>query len=461
MESSQRERLETALGLAFPDRGSLNRMLTYKLSTSLDHIGDSNDQPSRVNNVVVWALSQHKVYELLSGALAMNREHPELRAIVMELLPGEIDKLREAWKNRAATLKARLDKNEMRELRSSLEKLFGWSSAKAVNPATVPALQLSTLDALQFLVERMYDDIAAGDHLHEVVERTYRDGGENYQQTWWDSQTKELVPKLLEELHKQAVLEKLQKQVGVCPQENASDREVPIIVFAMTALEAKQLADLTAFENYPLEARTAFEDFKAWLAADERTRDWRLRYGDRPEDWRPFGAQPTQDIRQIVTEVFRQFDEDNSTTWLPEFKNIGNLTGPAANPAEHRRQRRQLQDILVQGPLVIVDMVSMHHPTVLRIFQQSALDQCSNARIVAIAPIDDAFAKLRQMSFILQVRVVDLELTKRIDDASQGGSCQEVSKERDFQKWLVDRVKERNPGQSTMYNMMTSIRGQR
>src|SRR5919109_252357 len=163
MDSSQRQRLESALLLAFPDRESLNRMLFYKLSVSLDEIGDDNKQQNRLTNVVNWALNQNRLYQFLSGVLEQRPEDAGLRTIVLEISTQERSRLRQEWQDRVGRLQQLLDTSELPELRSSLEKLFSWSSAKTLNvESTLPKLGLSTFDALLDLIKRMHEDIAAG-----------------------------------------------------------------------------------------------------------------------------------------------------------------------------------------------------------------------------------------------------------------------------------------------------------
>jgi hypothetical protein len=456
LTGDQLRRLRDALVQAFPSETDLAQMVRYQLDEPLKpNIGGANLNEI-VFNLIEWAIARGRLEQLITGARKENSNHPALTIIANEIGQAHLIRLGQTWQQINKDLQQHLAKdNELPRLRPLLEKLHQWSSVRATKPEMLRALQPEMVSDFLELLQLMHADIEAGDSVHTVVERAYSSQGQVYCQPSWHPATRsdtgrELIQKLLEEFH--------QEVQSAQPNANVP---IAIVVLAMRAAEVQQLADLSAFDGYPREARETFEVLKGWLAKQDRTKDWAQRYGDTPEEWRPFGVtQADLTIKSMVELAFQELNQTSTPPRKAVFENIRDLTEPQPDPQADKEHRRKLRVLRDTGALVILDTFSMHHPVLLRVLHQTALDLYPNVSIVSIAPIDDAFEKIRQMSLILQVRVADMELTKRIDDVSEGFACQEVSKARDFQKWLRDRIKATQVKRPAILEAMTSLRGQ-
>ena len=453
----QYERLRDALVAAFPSEADLAQMVRFRLQGSLrQHISGANVNEIAFN-LIAWAITEGRLAQLIAGARTQNPGHLALATIADEILQAHQARLRQTWQHIDKDFQERLTRdNELSPLRRLLEKLRQWSSTNATNPAAVPALQPEMARDFLDMLQRMHANIEAGTAVHAVVEHAYSSQGQVYCQPSWHPATRsatgrELIQKLLEEFRQE-----------VQPAQPNANVPIAIVVLAMRAAEVQQLTDLSAFDGYPREARETFEVLKGWLEQQDRTKDWAQRYGDTPEEWRPFGVtQADLTVKSMVELAFQELNQTYTPPRKAVFENIRDLIEPQPDPQADKEQRRKLRALRDIGALVILDTFSMHHPMLLRVLHQTALDLYPNVSIVSIAPVDDAFEKIRQMSLVLQVRVADMELTKRIDDVSEGFACQEVSKARDFQKWLRDRIKATQVKRPAILEAMTSaLRGQ-
>jgi hypothetical protein len=123
-----------------------------------------------------------------------------------------------------------------------------------------------------------------------------------------------------------------------------------------------------------------------------------------------------------------------TATFVPEFIDIRTINDEGS--------RHLLRKLRRDGCVIIMDSISMRHPTIYRGFHQSALDAYPSTSVVSIAPIHSAFEVLREMTLVIQIRASDMEFTKRrYDDDEDYGICEELCDEQRFKRWFMDRVK--------------------
>ncbi|MDQ2808469.1 MAG: effector-associated domain EAD1-containing protein, partial [Chloroflexota bacterium] len=85
LNPAQVRALDTALRSAFPERGSLARMVRLWLGESLDEIVPPGSMKETIYNLMSWAESRDRMTELIQGALAENPTNGRLRILVAEL----------------------------------------------------------------------------------------------------------------------------------------------------------------------------------------------------------------------------------------------------------------------------------------------------------------------------------------------------------------------------------------
>jgi len=214
---------------------------------------------------------------------------------------------------------------------------------------------------------------------------------------------------------------------------------VPIVLLAMNAVEAQELASGAAFCDYPVELRTDFERLQA-LLSENGVADWQRRYRETPEAWQPFSsANNAENITHLVVQALDPIQRAERQ-FAPSFQDIRTLSD-ASN-------RRLLGGLRRNGCVVIMDCISMRHPAIQRAFQQSALDAYPSTSMVAIAPIHSMFEVMRQMTIMIRLCISDMEFAKRRGDLHEEfGACIEVCDRQELQHWLVDRVRKLYPSE--------------
>jgi len=201
----------------------------------------------------------------------------------------------------------------------------------------------------------------------------------------------------------------------------------------MNAAEAEALREGTVLSGSPDEILADFADLQAHLSGNGAA-DWIDRYRSTSQEWQPFSStEGAETIEQLIGSTLSRITGYESR-FVPEFIDIRTLN--------EERNRPILKELRQEGCVVVMDIISMRHPTINRDFYQSALDAYPNTSVVSIAPINSAFDVLREMSLIIQLRISDMEFAKRKrDDNEEYGICEELCEERQFSHWLTDRVK--------------------
>ncbi len=218
-------------------------------------------------------------------------------------------------------------------------------------------------------------------------------------------------------------------------------KTIPIVLLVMNKAEANELVTGIAFDGYPNNLRTEFKKLQTVLKKNGLA-DWSSHYQDSSAEWRPFGnLAGGETVEQIVEKALKAI-ETTDCKLIPSFQSIHKLNDP--------NSRRMLRQLRRDGCIVIADSISMRHPKLMSSFHRTALDSSFCTSIVTVAPVQSTFQLMREMTFVLQFKVSDLELTKRRTDVDEDyGVCIELSEGDDLQRWILDRVRKMYLPQST------------
>jgi TIR domain len=204
---------------------------------------------------------------------------------------------------------------------------------------------------------------------------------------------------------------------------------VPIVLAVMTATEAEELANGSAFTDHPEELHQDFRELQEVLAANGLS-DLVSNYGPTPQDWRPFAVgDDVVSIARLTATVFEQLGLEMPL--IPSFIDVRAL--------DNKASRRDLRRLRETGCIVVIDTISMRHPAIQRAFQQSMLDAYGTTSVASIAPLQPAFELVRRMRIFLRLKVSDLEFHRRRQD-SDYTSHREICEPQDLEQWLSDRA---------------------
>lgn len=210
---------------------------------------------------------------------------------------------------------------------------------------------------------------------------------------------------------------------------------VQVVLLVMTDMEAQQLNSEELFEQFknPVYSQQ-FGSIQQQLTAAQI--DCSLRnYGPTPEDWKPFLA-GTETISELVTNALREVRGFNKPL-APDFRDIRML----APESDERKARASLRLLREEGCMVIMDVISMHHPVIQRAYRRSLLDVYRNIPVLRVAPTDTVHGLDEQDMLAFSDRYRDMEIYKRLN-WDPDDSCRESSKGPGLLRWIIGNVPE-------------------
>jgi hypothetical protein len=209
---------------------------------------------------------------------------------------------------------------------------------------------------------------------------------------------------------------------------------MPVVLLVMTDVEAKQLSSTTIFDEYndPIYYE-AFSDLVKTLPSGGSI-ETLARYGPTPEEWRPFSVSD-QSIAELVTQSFGMA-EDLKKPLIPKFINIRTLTSGATD-AIVRQNRILWRELRDDGCIIIMDVISMHHPVIQLAYRRSLLDVYPHSAVIKIAPTDTVL-NIRQQLLRFTEYSPDLEIYKRIN-LDLDVNCLEVTRLPNLSIWLKEK----------------------
>ncbi len=322
------------------------------------------------------------------------------------------------WNEIQEQLTQLLRDQEFSDFHLFLEKLQQWSSAQ---PKPYPS---DVFEFLLKLIRKMKVEVQQGGSIENVIEQTLKG---NYIQPEWDVnnvyQTNGNVFQVIFNAFRE-----------LTPKQQKQSTEVPVVLVVMNAIEAQELSSGDIFRDYAAEIGDNFSILKNNLDANSETKKWVGRYNDMPESWQPFdGREGSPSIKESIIQALKLVQESyESISFHPSLKDIRTIN----------KDRRLLKELRGDGCIVIIDVISLCHPKLLKVFQQSLLDAYPNTFVVVIAPAYPIFPLVRQMTMSIQLNVAEMEFAKRrIDQYYEDfGACKEICDEGECQQWLRDRL---------------------
>jgi len=256
----------------------------------------------------------------------------------------------------------------------------------------------------------------------------------SYEQHNWDVNTvtqAQVIIQLIREDYEQ-----IQDRIS-----RSTPLKIPVVLVVMTHDEALRLSSGEACRYAPRELsedHTIINRQLLQFNIHEEQDDWAQSYGQKTTDWQPF--RPAGDdtkISTLIENLFCDFD-DYSRSLAPEFINIQFASDPA--------QRATLKDLRKNGCLVVVDSISMRHPSLQQAFQISSLDVSPNTSLVTIAKDDELLKVITRMKVVIELRISDIEANKMRTDpdfysAHKNVRCADVDTQKiELSGWLRNRV---------------------
>jgi hypothetical protein len=227
--------------------------------------------------------------------------------------------------------------------------------------------------------------------------------------------------------------------------------QIPIVLVAMTSTEAKALAAETAFEGHLPALLEEFKRLNSHLREIGHG-EWANHYGAESKDWRPTGG--AKSIVDLVDEALKSMNKYSPLPkpLMAKFYDVRMLV-----PGDQSR-RMLLSTLRRKGCVVIIDALSMRHPTLLQAFQRTLLDVYPTTSVLSLAPHSAAFDLVRDMIYGLQMNLKDSEWNQRRLDFTEDYACHELSKLDEFPKWLLSRAKEIYRGAAAGGSMIDQIK---
>jgi hypothetical protein len=264
--------------------------------------------------------------------------------------------------------------------------------------------------------ERNLSEIAEGLNLTEITFKLIE---------WANSRGK--IKNLLMAIHKdEDRQENLRLQNLINDLLISTNHEINIVLLVMNHSEAKELDSETVFLDYNSDLRENFRRLRLTLKNNEVI-NWVNHYQSTSEEWQPFNQD--KNITQLINEVIEKVESESII--VSRFINISDLNG---NNHDSFRLLKKLRD---KGCIIIMDVISMQHPKMQRLFKSTALDASSNTLLLMVAPIHSAFDVVRSITGVIKQRI-DIEFHRRLlwnDSKWMKAADNDI-----FRNWLIGKV---------------------
>lgn len=208
---------------------------------------------------------------------------------------------------------------------------------------------------------------------------------------------------------------------------------VSIILLVMTKQEAQELQDDIIYQEYnnPI-YNQQFKDLLTTLEKDS-VQDALDRYGKTSEDWKPFGINDIT-IGEFIDGKLKAIDGFQKTL-VPNFVDLRLLT----NDDTEEQARKDLVRLRNNGCLVVMDVISMYHPTIQRVYRRSLIDAYPKVSVARLAPSSNVL-KIAQQMISFQEHFINFEFYKRFV-WDEDTSCDQLYENVDFRRWLSSNAK--------------------
>jgi hypothetical protein len=155
---------------------------------------------------------------------------------------------------------------------------------------------------------------------------------------------------------------------------------LPIVLVVMTPAEATELETGAAFDNDTQALRSYFDqEIRPKVSG---IAGWRSRYQEQPADWRPFGGGPDRSLRKTIEGAIGDWLQrtPRAERLRAKYLDIRTINAPA--------NREQLNQLRLDGCLIVIDHVSLCHPRLFNEYRRSLLDVFPQTVLLKLAPFD-------------------------------------------------------------------------
>jgi len=204
--------------------------------------------------------------------------------------------------------------------------------------------------------------------------------------------------------------------------------KINIVPVVMTVVEAQELITGTIFNEFGDPVYKQEFDGLLELLEERKIVDWLERYGQKAEDWQPFNDTKATLDTLIKSTLASMQGYDKPL--VPAYTDIRTLNDET--------RRRDLKMMRQRGCVVILDTISVRHPSLQRAYRRSLLDAFPETFIVRVAPVNDALGAVQQM--IRFKETFDLSEFHQRFRFDRDGKCDEVSESFRFEYWLSNQI---------------------
>ncbi len=204
--------------------------------------------------------------------------------------------------------------------------------------------------------------------------------------------------------------------------------EIDIVPVVMTAAEAQDLITGNIFNDYVDPVYQQEFNGLLELLEERKIVDWLKRYGKKPEDWTPF-KDTDATLDKLITDTLASM-QGYDKPLVPAYTDIRTLNDET--------RRRDLKMMRQRGCVVILDTISVRHPSLQRAYRRSLLDAFPETLIVRVAPVNDALGAVQQMIRFPET-FVHSEFYQRFR-FDRDDKCDEIWESFRFERWLSNQI---------------------
>ena len=370
------EKLRDTMLQAYPEKSDLEMTVKHKLDKSLDEIAVGENLKTITYNLIKWANKTGKIQKLLEAISEDRPDNLPLQNLIRSF------SITVDWINL-------LNNDHLTRFRPLIEEL-----RKLSYPNIPNRFNSSQSQQIIQIFQSTSRSLTSGDSLRKVF-RTSRDSFITIDPS----------------------MEQYLQFLGY---------EINIVLLVMNHSEAEELCSEIVFSDYNIELRENFQQLKQTLA-DNGVIDWVDHYQSTSEEWQPFNED--KNITQLIDEVIE--DVNSRSIIVSRFIDIRELN------QDNDNSFRLLKKLRDKGCIVIMDVISMQHPEMQRLFKSTALDASSNTLLLMVAPIHSAFDVVTSITGIIEQRI-DLEFYRR--SQLSDSKCIETAREDRFRAWLIEKL---------------------
>jgi hypothetical protein len=370
------EKLLDTMLQAYPEKSDLEMTVKHKLDKSLDEIAVGENLKTITYNLIKWANKTGKIQKLLEAISEDRPDNLPLQNLIRSF------SITVDWINL-------LNNDHLTRFRPLIEEL-----RKLSYPNIPNRFNSSQSQQIIQIFQSTSRSLTSGDSLRKVF-RTSRDSFITIDPS----------------------MEQYLQFLGY---------EINIVLLVMNHSEAEELCSEIVFSDYNIELRENFQQLKQTLA-DNGVIDWVDHYQSTSEEWQPFNED--KNITQLIDEVIE--DVNSRSIIVSRFIDIRELN------QDNDNSFRLLKKLRDKGCIVIMDVISMQHPEMQRLFKSTALDASSNTLLLMVAPIHSVFDVVTSITGVIKQRI-DLEFYRRL--TLSDSKSMKTADNLFFRSWLIDKM---------------------